>query len=385
MATSQVSRQDILARRRGRKFVHNAAEDLPEDLTNGAGNDGEGTEQDAGRGRQEAGTTAAATRPDPAHLADDDPGTDAASAKAAQGQNTQAQPSQQSVDDSVLRQAIADRQALEQRLRDSEAQLTQRQTRIAELESQTAELGALQSRFQETENELATARRREFEQNIERDIEAQVEALLADDTEGTYSHETARALVKRVMAPTITKLMGQFNDNEKRLNESFGQKLGELRTTLDTSLKDIRAERRNDSLATMNKAIIDKYPQFSKDIASREFEEFGSKAPRFSLDNYRTLLAKAYEAHDTQRVMEIMAEFDSTKSGRQDVLEGMAEVSIGQVSASRPAAAKQEVQYTYEDIADARRKLQNGEWDRKQFRDFKAQFEKAEKDGRVQG
>lgn len=390
MATSQITRKDILARRRGRQFTHNAAEEVPDETKPDAGSDSE-AQGDVGRGDPEGDFTARAAAAEAAAAgggrSDDSAGagvSDAAPAPQGEGAKP-AQPTQPSVDDSIIRQALADRLALEQRLREREEALNATNARLAEFEARQGDMEALQSKFKETEAQLAETRRREFERGIEFDIESRVQKLLDEDTEGNLSHDTARALVKKVMGPAITSMMSQFNANEQRLNETFNTKLQETHKAFDSRISELTKQRQTDSLIAMNRAIQAKYPKFSELVGSSDFTQFGANTPRFSLDNYSTLLAKAYTAHDTDRVLEIMSEFDASRAGRKEALEGMADVAVGHVSANRPAAAKQEETFTYEDLGDARRKVQSGEMTREEFRKFKAKIDKAEKEGRIRG
>ncbi len=389
MATSQITRKDILARRRGRRFEHNAAEDLPEDLKAGgpddAGADPKAT-GDTGPRLPEGGFTADAA----ASLADG--GDDAApasapesAAPARQAKEPEAEPAKPAVNDALLREEMERRLALEARLREREETLNAQAAQLQRFQERESEMEALQRQFKETEEELSQARRREFEANIEHEIDARVEKLMAEDDDGNMSHETARALAKRVLAPTMTAMLARFNDNEKRLNEVFNSKLQETSNAFDSRINELQTQRTTDSLVRMNRQIQAKYPDFTQRVASKDYAEWGAQSPRFSLDSYSTLMSKAYAAHDTDRVLELMVEFDKSREGRQSVLDGMVEAPVGQVSASRPAATRKEVTYTYEDLGDARRKLQNGEWTRKQFQTFKANFEKAEKESRIQG
>ena len=392
MATSQITRKDILARRRGRQFTHNAAEEIPDEAKPNTGSDPK-AEADAVSGDAEGGFTTRAAAAEAADIGDGSPKAseadrvpDTKTASKDEGEGAkEPTKSKSTFDDAIVRQAIADRVALEQRLKEREDALNAATAKLAEAEQRASGMEALSNKFKETEAQLAETRRREFERGIEFDIESRVQKLLDEDTEGQLSHDTARALVKRVMGPTITSMMSQFNENEKRLQAAFDSKLQETHKAFDTRISELTKQRQTDSLVAMNRTIQAKYPKFTELVASNDFAQFGSKAPRFSLDNYNTLLAKAYTAHDTDRVMEIMAEFDATREGRQSAMEGMAEVAVGQVSASRPAAKVQEETFTYEQLRDARYQVQLGDMTREEFRKFKVKFDKAEKEGRIRG
>lgn len=372
MATAPITKDEILSRRRGRRQVHNAAEELPEEFRSKPAEVKADAADASGEADDLDQTSPAAPPPAAAPtVPDQDP------------PKPQVEYRTDPKTLEALQQAEAGRAALEQRLREQEARFAEVETKSKAFESRAAELDALNARFAETEAELAAARRREFETTIDRRIDEHVSKLTEDSD---ISPEAARTLAKRVLAPMITEMTEQFRQNETAITKGFDSRIAAVKGDFEGKLQELHKTNAVSARTAMNRVLLGKYPKFSEILAGQTFRQFGDTSPPFSLDSYQTLLTRAYDANDADRVLAVMAEFDKTAANRADQLAQSVDIETTPTAATQAVSSKaKEVTYSYDDIGDARRKMQSGEITRKQFQEFKAKFEKAEKEGRVQG
>lgn len=250
------------------------------------------------------------------------------------------------------------------------------QQQQAELQRQMAtqqQQYAQQLQARQAELEAAQRRIAEFEQ-------AQAQAALSNltdiDLQGLehVDSDVAQEIRDKILAPVINRVT---QATEARLAQATTLANNALEANSSTMTK-WQEEQQRARTADLNRAITARHPDVERVIASPEYSAFMAQVIPGTLVTRGSQIEAAYKAGNADFVNQMLDEFKGGQPGFAQI----ATPPINQVAATT-GVSTEGASFTYADLDDAKYKLSRREMTHEEYRNFLAEFEAAEAQGRV--
>lgn len=229
--------------------------------------------------------------------------------------------------------------------------------------------------LQARQAELEAAQRRisEFEQ-------AQAQAALSNltdiDLQGLehVDSDVAQEIRDKILVPVINRVT---QATEARLAQATTLANTALEANSSTLTK-WQEEQQRARTADLNRAITARHPDVERVIASPEYSAFMAQVIPGTLVTRGSQIEAAYKSGNADFVNQMLDEFKGVQPGFAQI----ATPPINQVVATTGASADG-ASFTYADLDEAKYKLSRREMTHEEYRNFLAEFDEAEAQGRV--
>lgn len=271
---------------------------------------------------------------------------------------------------------------LQQRLAVSEREAAEFKRRIPEVEAEAAQAASraraeLDPELERLRADLA-ARDEQMSKLLAEQNQRELDDLLKFDstTLSNVDPEVARELADKVLKPFMSKVRGAYDTRLQDINQSIER----YRSDNDKRFEDMTKAEQARARRDINAALLAKVPDFVELNQSEAFEIYKAQRPDGGRRTIGDELIDAYKEGDVDFIASHVARFQNSKPSIRDV----ADVDMTNVQASATTAATtDQTKYTYKQLADKKFEFQRGRITRQQFAAWRADFEKAEAEGRV--
>lgn len=271
---------------------------------------------------------------------------------------------------------------LQQRLAASEREAAEFKRRIPEVEAEAAQAASraraeLDPELERLRADLA-ARDEQMSKLLAEQNQRELDDLLKFDstTLSNVDPEVARELADKVLKPFMSKVRGAYDTRLQDINQSIER----YRSDNDKRFEDMTKAEQARARRDINAALLAKVPDFVELNQSEAFEIYKAQRPDGGRRTIGDELIDAYKEGDVDFIASHVARFQNSKPSIRDV----ADVDMTNVQASATTAATtDQTKYTYKQLADKKFEFQRGRITRQQFAAWRADFEKAEAEGRV--